>query len=150
MTIKEQLDVAMKDAMRAKDTLRLSAIRMVKAAIMVKEKEVAGTTLDDQGVIGVLSTLAKQRKESAVAFREGNRLELAEKEEQELAVLLEFLPQQLDEAGIKAIIEKAVAEAGASSAKDMGKVMKLVSPQITGRADGKLVSELVKARLAGA
>lgn len=149
MSIKEQLDASMKDAMRAKDSVRLNAIRMVKTAIMVKEKEVAGTVLDDQGVIGILSTLVKQRKESAVAFRDGNRLDLAEKEEQELAILHEFLPQQLDEAGIKAIIEKAVAEAGASSAKDMGKVMKLVTPQTTGRADGKLVSELVKARLAG-
>ncbi|HAD03182.1 MAG: glutamyl-tRNA amidotransferase [Desulfuromonadales bacterium GWC2_61_20] len=149
MTLKEQLDVAMKDAMRAKDALRLSTIRMAKSAIKYKEVELIAQ-LDDQGVIGVLSTLAKQRKESAVAFREGNRLELAEKEEQELAVLLEFLPQQLDEAGIKVLIEKAVAEAGASSAKDMGKVMKLVTPQTTGRADGKLVSELVKARLAGA
>src|SRR5512133_803745 len=149
MTLKEQLDAAMKDAMRAKDTLRLGAIRMVKSAIKYKEVELIAQ-LDDQGVIGVISTLAKQRKESAVAFREGNRLELAEKEEQELAVLLEFLPQQLDEAGIKAIIEKAVAEAGATSAKDMGTALKLVSPQSTGRADGKLVSELVKARLAGA
>jgi hypothetical protein len=121
---------------------------MVKSAIKYKEVELIAQ-LDDQGVIGVLSTLVKQRKESAQAFREGNRIELAEKEEQELAILLEFLPQQLDEAGIKAIIEKAVAEAGATSAKDMGKVMKLVTPQTTGRADGRLVSELVKARLAG-
>jgi len=148
MTIKEQLDAAMKDAMRAKDSVKLNAIRMVKSAIKYKEVELIAQ-LDDQGVIGVLSTLVKQRKESAQAFREGNRIELAEKEEQEVAILLEFLPQQLDEAGIKAIIEKAVAEAGASSAKDMGKVMKLVTPQTTGRADGKLVSELVKARLAG-
>jgi hypothetical protein len=148
MTIKEQLDVAMKEAMRAKDSVKLNAIRMVKSAIKYKEVELIAQ-LDDQGVIGVLSTLVKQRKESAQAFREGNRIELAEKEEQELAILLEFLPQQLDEAGIKAIIEKAVAEAGATSAKDMGKVMKLVTPQTTGRADGRLVSELVKARLAG-
>lgn len=149
MTIKEQLDAAMKDAMRAKDSVKLNAIRMVKTAIMVKEKEVAGTTLDDQGVIGILSTLVKQRKESAQAFRDGNRLDLAEKEEQELVILHEFLPKQLGEAELKALIEKAVVEAGASSAKDMGKVMKLVTPQTTGRADGKLVSELVKARLAG-
>lgn len=148
MTIKEQLDAAMKDAMRAKDSVKLNAIRMVKSAIKYKEVELIAQ-LDDQGVIGVLSTLVKQRRESAQAFREGSRIELAEKEEQELAILLEFLPQQLDEAGIKAIIEKAVAEAGATSAKDMGKVMKLVTPQTTGRADGKLVSDLVKARLAG-
>src|SRR5512134_3040098 len=107
MTIKEQLDAAMKDAMRAKDSLTLNAIRMVKTAIKNKEIELI-TQLDDQGVIGVMSTLAKQRKESAVAFREGNRLELAEKEEKELQVILTFLPQQLDEAAIKAIIEEVV------------------------------------------
>lgn len=148
MTIKEQLDAAMKDAMRAKESVKLNAIRMVKSAIKYKEVELI-TQLDDQGVIGVLSTLVKQRKESAQAFREGGRIELAEKEEQELAVLLEFLPQQLDEAELKKIIAAAVAEAGATSAKDMGKVMKLVTPQTTGRADGRLVSELVKAALAG-
>jgi uncharacterized protein YqeY len=148
MTIKEQLDAAMKEAMRAKDSLTLNAIRMVKTAIKNKEIELI-TQLDDQGVIGVMSTLAKQRKESAVAFREGNRLELAEKEEKELQVILTFLPQQLDEAAIKAIIEEVVAEVGATSAKDMGKVMKVLTPKTTGRADGRLVSELVKARLAG-
>jgi hypothetical protein len=148
MTIKEQLDAAMKDAMRAKDSLTLNAIRMVKTAVKNKEIELI-TQLDDQGVIGVMSTLAKQRKESAVAFREGNRLELAEKEEKELQVILNFLPQQLDEAAIKAIIEEVVAEVGATTAKDMGKVMKVLTPKMTGRADGRLVSELVKARLAG-
>ena len=147
MTIKEQLDAAMKDAMRAKDSLTLNAIRMVKTAVKNKEIELI-TQLDDQGVIGVMSTLAKQRKESAVAFREGNRLELAEKEEKELQVILTFLPQQLDEAAIKAIIEEVVTEVGATSAKDMGKVMKVLTPKMTGRADGRLVSELVKARLA--
>jgi uncharacterized protein YqeY len=148
MTIKEQLDTAMKDAMRAKDSLTLNAIRMVKTAVKNKEIELM-TQLDDQGVIGVMSTLAKQRKESAVAFREGNRLELAEKEEKELQVILDFLPQQLDEAEIKAIIEEVVDEVGATTAKDMGKVMKVLTPKMTGRADGRLVSELVKARLAG-
>jgi uncharacterized protein YqeY len=138
----------MKDAMRAKDSLTLNAIRMVKTAVKNKEIELM-TQLDDQGVIGVMSTLAKQRKESAVAFREGNRLELAEKEEKELQVILDFLPQQLDEAEIKAIIEEVVAEVGATTAKDMGKVMKVLTPKMTGRADGRLVSELVKARLAG-
>lgn len=148
MSIKEQLDTAMKDAMRAKDSLTLNAIRMVKTAVKNKEIELI-TQLDDQGVIGVMSTLAKQRKESAVAFREANRLELAEKEEKELEILLTFLPQQLDEAEIKAIIEEVVAEVGATSAKDMGKVMKVLTPKTSGRADGRLVSELVKARLAG-
>lgn len=148
MTIKEQLDAAMKDAMRARDSLTLNAIRMVKTAIKNKEIELI-TQLDDQGVIAVMATLAKQRKESAIAFREGNRLELADKEEKELQVILDFLPQQLDETEIKAIIEDVVAEVGATTAKDMGKVMKILTPKTSGRADGRLVSELVKARLAG-
>ncbi len=98
--------------------------------------------------IKVLSTLVKQRRESAEAYRD-TRPELAAKEEQELAILQEFLPAQLGEAELKAIVEAAVIAAGASGPRDMGAVMKLVTPQTTGRADGRLVSELVKARLAG-
>ena len=147
MTLKEKLDTAMKDAMRAKDALRLNAIRMAKTAVTNKEKE-GGTTLDDQAVIGVLSTLVKQRRESAEAFR-ATRPELAAKEEQEMTVLQEFLPAQLSDEELQAIIEAAVAESGASSPRDMGAVMKLVTPRTTGRADGRRVSELVKARLAG-
>jgi hypothetical protein len=99
-------------------------------------------------VIKVLSTLVKQRRESAEAYRDV-RPELAAKEEQELAILQEFLPAQLSEAELKALIDAAVAEAGATGPRDMGAVMKLVTPQTTGRADGRLVSELVKARLTG-
>jgi len=148
MTIKERLNEEMKDAMRAKDVLRLSAIRMIRSAVKNKEIELI-SELDDSGVIGVMSTMAKQRKESAVAYRAGDRLDLAEKEEKELEIILTFLPQQMDEAEIKAIIEAVVAEVGATTAKDMGKVMKVLTPKTSGRADGRLVSELVKARLAG-
>ena len=147
MTIQERLTEAMKTAMRAQDSLRLNAIRMARTAIKNAEIEARGA-LDDNGVIKVLSTLVKQRRESAEAYREF-RPELAAKEEQELAILQEFLPAQLSEAEIKAMIEAAIAEAGATGPRDMGAVMKLVTPQTTGRADGRLVSELVKARLAG-
>ncbi|MDX9709545.1 MAG: GatB/YqeY domain-containing protein [Trichloromonas sp.] len=147
MSLQEQLNTAMKEAMRAKDSLRLNAIRLVKTAIKNKEIE-ARQEFDDQAVIGVLSTLVKQRRESAQVYRDSNRADLAEKEEQELAVIQEFLPSQLDEGEIKAIIEAAVAETGAASARDMGKVMKIVSAKTVGRADGRMVSELVKARLA--
>jgi len=147
MTIQERLAEAMKTAMKARDSLRLSAIRMARTAIKNAEIEARGA-LDDGAVIRVLSTLVKQRRESAEAYRE-TRPELAAKEEQELAILQEFLPTQMSEAEIKALIETAVAEAGATGPRDMGAVMKLVSPQTTGRADGRLVSELVKARLAG-
>lgn len=147
MNIQERLIEEMKAAMKAQDSLRLNAIRMARTAIKNAEIDARGT-LDDGAVIKVLSTLVKQRRESAEAYRE-TRPELAAKEERELAILQEFLPAQLSEAEIKAIIETAVAEAGATGPRDMGAVMKLVTPRTTGRADGRLVSELVKARLAG-
>ncbi len=147
MTIQEQLADAMKTAMKAQDSLRLNAIRMARTAIKNAEIEARGA-LDEAAVIRVLSTLVKQRRESAEAYR-GVRPELAAKEEQELAILQEFLPSQLDESELKALIEAAVAAVGASGPRDMGAVMKVVTPQTTGRADGRLVSELVKARLAG-
>lgn len=146
MSLNERLTEAMKEAMKAKDSLRLNAIRMMRTAVKNREIE-ARAPLDDQEVIGVLSTLVKQRRESAQVYRDNGRLELAQKEEQELAIIQEFLPSQLGEEELRALIEAAVAEAGASSMKEMGKVMKLVTAQTTGRADGRLVSELVKARL---
>jgi uncharacterized protein len=147
MSLQEQLNTAMKEAMKAKATLRLSTIRLVKNAVKNKEIE-AGNPLDDQGVIAVISTLVKQRRESAQVYREGDRVDLAEKEEQELLVLQDFLPTQLSEDKIKVLIEEAVAETGAASMRDMGKVMKVVSAKTLGRADGRMVSELVKSRLA--
>lgn len=148
MTLQTQLNDAMKEAMKAKDSLRLNAIRLIKTAVKNREID-ERRELGEQEVIAVLSSLVKQRKESAQVYRENGRQELAEKEELELAVIQSFLPAQLDEAGIRQLIEAAVAETGAASPKDMGKVMKIVSAQTLGRADGKLVSELVKARLAG-
>lgn len=146
MDLKERLTEAMKDAMRAKDSLRLNAIRLVRTAIKNKEID-ARHDLDDQEVIAVLSSLVKQRRESAEVYRANDRPDMAEKEEAELAVIQEFLPAQLSSAEIDAVIEEAVAESGAASMKDMGKVMKIVSSRTTGRADGREVSERVKARL---
>jgi uncharacterized protein YqeY len=145
MSIQEQLVTAMKAAMRAKESLRLNTIRMARTAIKNAEIE-ARQDLDEAGVIKVLSTLVKQRREAAEAYRQ-ERPELAEKEELELVVLQEFLPSQLDEAEVLSLIDKAIAESGASSMKDMGAVMKLVTPQTTGRADGKQVSNLVRQKL---
>jgi uncharacterized protein YqeY len=147
MSIQERLTQAMKEAMKAKDSLRLNTIRMARTALKNAEIE-ARQELDDAAAIKVLSTLVKQRREAADAYRE-SRPELAEKEEQEVVVLQEFLPAQLGEAEIEEMIARAIAESGASSMRDMGAVMKLVTPQTTGRADGKLVSELVKKKLAG-
>lgn len=147
MSIQDQLLDAMKTAMKAKDSLRLSTIRMARTALKNAEIE-ARQELDAAAAIKILATLVKQRREAADAYRE-TRPELAEKEELELAILQEFLPVQLSEAELVALVAEVIAESGASSMKDIGAVMKLITPQTTGRADGKLVSELVRKQLAG-
>ncbi|TNF51736.1 MAG: GatB/YqeY domain-containing protein [Deltaproteobacteria bacterium] len=147
MSIQDQLLDAMKVAMKAKDSLRLTTIRMARTALKNVEIDTR-QELDEAAAIKVLSTLVKQRREAAEAYRE-TRPELAEKEELEVAVLQEFLPAQLSEAEIEVLVAKAIAESGADSMKAMGAVMKLVTPQTTGRADGKLVSNLVRKLLAG-
>jgi len=147
MTIQDQLTEAMKAAMKAKDSLRLNAIRMARTAIKNAEIDVR-QELDEAAAIKVLSTLVKQRREAAEAYR-ATRPELAEKEEQELAVLQEFLPVPFTDTELETLIAQAIDGCGASSMRDMGAVMKRVTPQTTGRADGKRVSELVRRRLAG-
>ena len=143
MTLKERLNDAMKAAMKARDDLRLSAVRMVRAAIKNREID-ARTELDDQAVTDVISTMVKQRRESIRMYRDGNRLELAEKEELELAVLLEFLPTQLSPNEIEAIVSKVILDIEANGAKDMGRVMKAVAPLTAGKADGKAVNDTVR------
>jgi uncharacterized protein YqeY len=145
MSIQERLTEAMKTAMKARDNLRLSTIRMARTALKNAEIE-ARQELDEVAAIKVLSTLVKQRREAAEAYR-GTRPDLAEKEELEVAILQEFLPAQLDEVALQRLVAKAIAESGATSMKDMGAVMKLITPQTTGRADGKLVSEMVRKQL---
>jgi hypothetical protein len=147
MTLKEQLNNAMKAAMKARDNLRLSAVRMVRAAITNREIDTR-TELDDQAVIDVISTLAKQRRESIRMYREGNRTELAEKEESELAILLEFLPAQLSVDEIEALVRQVILDLQAHGAKEMGRVMKAVTPLTAGKAEGKLVSDAVRRLLA--
>ena len=147
MTLKEKLNDAMKAAMKARDNLRLSAVRMVRAAIKNREID-SRAELDDQGVIDVISTMAKQRRESIRMYLEGNRPELAEKEESELAVLLEFLPTQLSPNEIDSLVGQVILDLGAQGAKDMGRVMKAVTPLTAGKADGKRVSETVRRLLA--
>ncbi len=146
MSLKQQLTDAMKAAMKAKDNLRLTTVRSVLAAIKNREID-QRSDLGDDDIIGVLSSLVKQRKEAVQLYRDGDRVELAEKEEAELAILQEFLPSPLTQEEIAAFIEQAVTETGASEPKDMGKVMKIVSAQVRGRADGKVVSDMVKTRL---
>jgi uncharacterized protein len=147
MTLKEQLNDAMKAAMKARDALRLSAVRMVRAAVKNREIDTL-TELDDQAVTDVISTMAKQRRESIRMYREGNRLELAEKEELELAVLLEFLPTQLSPDEIDTLVSQVILDIEAHGVKDMGRVMKAVTPLTAGKADGKVVSDAVRRLLA--
>jgi hypothetical protein len=148
MSLKQQLTDAMKEAMKAKASERLSTIRLIRSAIKNREIDTR-EELDDSGVIAILGTLVKQRKESAQVYRDNQRLDLAEKEESELLILQEFLPEPLSEEGLVALVDKIIAELGATSMRDMGPVMKLVGERAQGRADGKIASGLVKARLAG-
>ncbi len=147
MTLKEQLENAMKAAMKARDNLRLSAVRMVRAAIKNREIDTR-SELDDQAVVDVISTLVKQRRDSIRMYLEGNRPELAEKEELEMSVLLEFLPAQLSLEEIESLVRQIILDLKAAGAKDMGRVMKAVSPLTAGKADGKLVSDVVRRLLA--
>ncbi|MBL0224816.1 MAG: GatB/YqeY domain-containing protein [Geobacteraceae bacterium] len=147
MSLKDQLTDSMKTAMKARDDLRLSAVRMVRS--MVKNREIdQKKELDDQEIIEVISTLVKQRRESIRMYREGNRPDLVEKEEAELEVLLGFLPAQLSSVDIEVLIDRIISETGAQGAKDMGRVMKALTPLTAGKADGKTVSDLVKQKLA--
>lgn len=147
-TLKERIDADLKDAMRAKDELKTSVLRMVKSSVKYKEVEPGAKALDDAGVIGVMMTLVKQRKDSAEQYRAGNRLDLAEKEEKEIQLIQAYLPQQLSAQDLAAEIGKAITEAGAKGPKDMGAVMKLVSGRLKGKAEGKAISDEVKAQLA--
>ena len=137
-------------AMRAKEQLKLDTLRMVKAALMNREVE-KKRALDDAESQQVLVSMIKQRRDSIGQFRNGGRPELADKEESEIAILETYLPPPLAPAELEALVAEAIAEAGATSPKDMGRVMKGVMARLAGRAaDGKVVSDLVKQKLAGA
>jgi uncharacterized protein len=149
MSLKDRLVADMTQAMRDKDTNKLSTLRMAKSALMNEEnKRGVGTVLSDDEVTKVLQSLVKQRKDSIEQFTANGRTELAEKEQAELAVLEGYLPKAATAEEISAAVEAAVNETGASSMKDMGSVMKAALAKLAGKtADGKLVSETVKAKL---
>lgn len=149
MTLKDTLRTDLTAAMKARDTTRSATLRM--ALTSVTNAEVAGDTavqLDDDAVLKVLAKEAKKRKEAATAYRDANRPELAEKEEAELAVLEAYLPQQLGDDEVEALVRQAVAETGATGMAQMGQVMKTVQPLVAGRADGAKVAAAVRAVLA--
>jgi len=147
MTIVEQVEKDLVAALRAQDALKLSVLRMMKAALMNKKVE-RGKDVDDAEALAVLKTLAKQRHESIEAFRKGGREELAEKEAAEAKIIEAYLPAGASDAEIDAAVAAAIAEIGATTAKDVGKAMKAAMAKLAGKnADGKRVSEKVRARL---
>ena len=144
--IKDQINEDMKSAMRAHDTARLGTIRLLRAAVKQREIDEQIEATDAQ-VMEVIAKMVKQRRDSVEQYRAGGREDLAAKEQAEIDVLASYLPQQLTEAEIAAIIDEAVAAAGVTGMAAMGKVMGLVKPRVAGRADLGKVSALVKARL---
>lgn len=147
MTLTQRIESAMRDAMRARDELRTQTLRMAMAAAQ-NQRIARGRDLTDDEVIDVLTKQVKQRRESIAMYREAGREERAATEEAEAAVLAEFLPQQLSVDEIETLVREAIAETGATSPADLGRIMGRVSPQTKGRADGRLVSEVVRRLLA--
>lgn len=147
MTLIEQISQDIATAMRSKETVRLGALRMAKAALMNREVE-RGRALDEAESKQVIASLIKQRRDSIEQFKNGGRDDLADKEAAEIVALETYLPPALDAAAVEAIVAAAIAETGASSAKDLGKVMKAVMPKLAGQTvDGKLVNEIVRKKL---
>ena len=146
MPVKQDLDAALKDAMKAKDSVALDAVRAIKSAVKLAEIE-AGKELSDEDVHSVIQKAIKQRRDSIAQFTTGNRPDLVAVEEAQVAVLSKFLPAQLDEAAIAKLVDEAVAATGAAGPKDMGKVMAALMPKVKGKADGGIVNRLVKAKL---
>jgi uncharacterized protein YqeY len=153
MSIKERLEEDLKQAMRAREGTRVTCIRMLKSKLL--EREVALRTvkgkdyrIEDDEALSVISTYAKQRRDSIESYRQGGRDDLVASEQAELQIVTGYLPKQLTEPELRLLIEEAITESGAASAKEMGNVMKLVVPRTKGLADGKLVSQIVKQLLA--
>jgi uncharacterized protein len=147
VTLRERLHDDTTAAMRSGDALRRDTLRMVQNAIYNIEKA-KKVTLSEDEVLGVVTREVKTRRESVEAFRKGGREDLAAKEEAEIAILAEYLPQPLTEDELRALVDQGIAETGAASARDLGKVMGWLSPRIRGRADGKVASGLVAQALA--
>ena len=148
MTLKQRVNEDMKAAMRAKDPARLSAVRLLLAAMKQKEVD-ERVELADADVLGIIDKMVKQRRESIAQYEKAARADLVAVEKFEIEVLSAYLPQQMGDAEVAQAIAAAVAESGASGVKDMGKVMALLKPRLAGRADMGKVSGLVKAKLGG-
>lgn len=153
MDLRSRVGAALKDAMRAKDATRLSTLRLISAAIKDRDIALRGEGREegvgDAEVLAILARMVKQRQESARAYEEGGRLDMAEDEREEIAIIEEFLPRRLDEAEVETAIDRAVAETGAGGVRDMGRVMATLKGRYAGQMDFGRVGPMVKARLAG-
>jgi uncharacterized protein YqeY len=149
MTLQEQINADIITAMKAKDEISLRALRALKSALLLASSEIgASDKIPDEQSIKIFQKLAKQRKESFDIFMQNGRTELAEKEKEEIEVIEKYLPKQMDENEIKQALQAVISEAGASSATDFGKVMPLAIKALAGKADGKIISSILKELLA--
>ena len=146
MGLEERLVEEMKQAMKSNDKLKLSTIRMIRSALKNKEIDLR-KKLEDEDIVKVIQTMMRRGEESVEQFETGGRMDLVEKEKSEIEIMKSFLPQPLSQEEVLKIIDQSIQETQASSLKDMGKVMKSVMPKIGGKADGKLINQLVKNRL---
>ena len=143
MSLKEVLQEDWKQALKSGDKFKANTISMAKAAVLQVEKS-DGIKLEDEGVIQVLAKEVKVRRESLVEFEKGNRQDLVDQMNSEIEILLTYLPKQLTEEEIAELVKQSIEEVGANSVKDMGKVMSVLKPKVNGKADGKMVSQIVK------
>ena len=149
MSLSEKLAKEMKNALKQRDKIRLSTIRLIRDAILKREIEQGRESLDDDGITKVISTMVRKSEEATEEFKRGGRQDLVDQEYQQLEILRSFLPQQLSMEEIQSLINEVVQEAGAVDLKDLGKVMKILMPKISGRADGGIVNQMVRERLSG-
>ena len=148
MSFQDQLNSKLKAAMREKNKVALESLRAIKSAILLLQTQSgAKETPEDAEITKLLQKLVKQRKESASIFREQGRVDLAEPEEAQIEVISQFLPEQLSEEEVEKVIDEVIQSVGATTMKDMGKVMGMANKQLAGKADGKLIAEIVKKRL---
>lgn len=148
MTLKDRILQDMRSAMKARDSFRKNILSMARAAILQTEKDQM-VELDDEGVIQVLSKEVKARKEALEEFKKAGRQDLVEKNQREIEILQEYLPQQLSEEEIEELVRETINQVGANSMRDIGKVMGAIMPRVKGRADGSLISKIVKEYLKG-
>ena len=151
MSLEIQINNDIKQAMLAKDRKKLDALRAIKAALLLEKtgKDVSSGEIPESVELKLLQKLVKQRKESALLYRDKDRLEMAEEEEFQAAIIEKYLPEQMSEGEIETVVAAVIAETGASSMKDMGRVMGMVSKQLAGKADNKTISQMVKQKLLG-